>query len=53
MVPMADLLNHVTGANNARLFYHKDRLEVGTRLAVTFVVNVRLDAEHMQHFAGH
>lgn len=28
MVPMADMLNHKTGHNNARLFYEPDRLQM-------------------------
>ena len=28
MVPVADILNHVTGKNNARLFYSQEKLEV-------------------------
>ena len=32
MVPVADILNHVTGKNNARLFYAKSSLQVRARL---------------------
>jgi hypothetical protein len=34
MVPVADILNHVTGKNNARLYYAKSSLQVGRGLGV-------------------
>lgn len=40
MVPVADILNHVTGKNNARLFYNDDNLQVRRNALTTHIIEL-------------